>query len=109
VSRSTILSMAPDNTSDSGADRPPDQPLDLPQFQVLSDLSTDDPHWRRTTLISALLTTTAATGARHTRGRRRLALVIAAVVFSVPTLSLALMVSIAVALRHFDRDYASNS
>jgi hypothetical protein len=101
--------MAPDNTSDSSADRPRDQPLDLPGVPVLGNLSTDDPHWRRTTLISALLTATAATGARHTRGRRRLALGIAAVVFSLPALSLALMVSIAVVLRHLDRKYATNS
>jgi hypothetical protein len=101
--------MAPDNASDSGADRPRGHAPDLPGFPILSNLSTDDPHWRRTTLISALLTATTATGARHTNGRRRLAFAIAAVVFSLPALSLALMVGIAVVLRHLDRKYDTNS
>jgi hypothetical protein len=89
--------MAADGSSDSDSDRRRDQPLDLPGFPILSNLSTDDPHWRRAILISALLPATAATGARDTRGRTRLGLAIAAVVFSLPALSLALMVSVAVA------------
>jgi hypothetical protein len=100
--------MAADNSSDSSADRLRDQPPGLSGFRIRSNLSTDDPHWRRTTVISALLTATAATGARHTRGRRRRGLAIAAVVFSLPALSLALMVSVAAALRHLDRKYAAN-
>jgi hypothetical protein len=103
------LSTAPDNASDARAERPRDHPLDLPGFPILSNLSTDDPHWRRTTLISARLTATAATGARHTSGRRRRALTIAAVAFSLPARSLALMVSIAVVLRHLDREHVAKN
>jgi hypothetical protein len=96
----TIETVMPsDNTRQSGTDRPHDHPVDMPGFPILENLSTDDAHWRRTTLASVLLAATAANGARHTEGPTRIVLALAALLCILPALSLALMTGVALLLR----------
>lgn len=99
--------MPSDSAPDPSAKRPRNQLGALPGFPITENLSTDDPHWRRTTLASVLLAATAATGARHTQGPTRLTLALAAVLCALPALSLALMIAIATLLRHLDRGHAN--
>jgi hypothetical protein len=101
--------MPPDNARQPSTDRPHDRPVELPGFPILENLSSDDPHWRRTTLASVLLAATAATGARHTQGPTRLILALAALLCVLPALSLALMTGIALLLRQLDRTPANSS
>jgi hypothetical protein len=101
--------MPPGKASESSPDRPDDQPDDLPGFPILENLSTDDPHWRRTTLASVLLAVTAATGARHAKGPTRLVLALAAMICVLPALSLAIMIGIAFLMRQLDRRHANTT
>jgi hypothetical protein len=95
--------------SDSASQSRTDSQRDLPGFTILENLSTDDPHWRRTTLASVLLAATAATGARQTEGLTRLVLALAAVLCVLPALSLAVMIGIALLLRRFDEPHANGT
>jgi hypothetical protein len=101
--------MPSDNARQSSTDRPHDHPVDLPGFPILENLSTDDPHWRRTTLASVLLAATAATSARQTEGPTRLVLALAALLCVLPALSLALMTGVALLLCQLDRTPANSS
>jgi hypothetical protein len=79
------------------------KPVPLPGFRVLDNLSTDDPHWRRTTIASVVLSAAAAAGARRRHGVPRALLSLAAVLCSLPALSLAAMVTVALLLRRLER------
>ena len=95
--------MPPDYLSKPTVKRLRDLPVDLPGHPVLDNLSTDDPHWRRNTLASLLLAATAAAGARHSAGRIRLILAVAAGLSALPALSLGLMTGLALLLRRLER------
>jgi hypothetical protein len=85
---------------------PREETPDLPGFHVIGDLYTDDPHWRRATVFSVLLSALAGAGARRAHGPVRVVLTLAAVVFLLPALSLALLVGIALLLRRLGDDLA---
>jgi hypothetical protein len=74
------------------------------QFHIIAGLSTDDPHWRMTTVVSVLLGSAAGAWARRADGPARLVLALAAIVLLLPALSLAAMIAIALWLRRSARE-----
>jgi hypothetical protein len=94
----------PPDAPESSTKRPRNQPAALPGFPITENLSTDDPHWRRTTLASVLLAATAAIGARHTQGPTRVILALAAVLCALPAVTFALMIAIALSHDLTDAD-----
>lgn len=77
-----------------------------PKFHIIAGLSTDDPHWRRTTLVSVLLAAATGTAARRADGPARVALALATIVLLLPTISLAAMSALALLLKRRDREPA---
>jgi hypothetical protein len=87
-----------------------DEPgMEAPEFHVIAGLSTDDPHWRRTTVISVLLGAVAGAGARRANGPARPILALTALVLLLPAISLAAMIGIALLLKRLDREPAENA
>jgi hypothetical protein len=79
-----------------------------PEFHVVAGLSTDDPHWRITTVVSVLLASAAAAGARRADGPARFVLALAAIVLLLPAISLAAMIALALLLKRLDREPAQD-
>jgi hypothetical protein len=73
------------------------------EFHIVANLSTDDPHWREVTVVSALLGSATAVWARRTTGPARLILTVLAAVLSLPALSLAAMVGLALLVQRLER------
>ena len=96
---------------DSGS-RPPNadelQDSQAPEFHIIAGLSTDDPHWRRTTVVSVLLAGAAGAGAWRADGPARVVLALAAIVLLLPTISLAAMIALALLLKRLDREPAQD-
>jgi hypothetical protein len=90
--------------------RPPNtdelQDSQPPEFHVIAGLSTDDPHWRSTTVVSVLLAAATGTAARRADGPARVVLALAAIVLLLPTISLAAMIAVALLLKRLDRESA---
>jgi hypothetical protein len=80
-----------------------------PEFHIVASLSTDDPHWRKTTILSVLLATAAGAGARRTHGPARLILALAAVTLLLPVISLASMIALAFLLKRLEREPAQDA
>jgi hypothetical protein len=75
-----------------------------PQFHIIASLSTDEPHWRRNTLVWGLLAAAAGAGARRTHGPARLILALAAITLLLPVISLASMTALALLLKRLERE-----
>jgi hypothetical protein len=78
---------------------------DSREFHIVANLSTDDAHWREVTLASVFLGSATALWARRTTGPARLILTLLAAVLSLPALSLASMVGIALLLQRLERKH----
>jgi hypothetical protein len=87
-----------------------DEPQDAPpaEFHIIGGLSTDDPHWRRDTVVCLLLAVAAGRGARRADGPARFMLALVAIVLMVPAISLAAMIAFALLLKRFDRQVAQD-
>ena len=85
------------------------QDPDSREFHIVANLSTDDPHWREVTLASAFLGSATALWARRTTGPARLILTLLAAVLSLPALSLAAMVGIALLLQRLERKHRNRT
>ena len=83
------------------------QDLKAPQFHIIANLSTDDPHWRMKGVISVLLAAAAGAGARRADGPARLALAVAAVVLLLPAISLVSMIGLALLFKRLGRQHAA--
>jgi hypothetical protein len=81
----------------------------LPGYHVIAGLSTDDPHWRRNTVVCVLLATAAGAGARRTDGPARIILALVAIVVLLPVISLIAMIAIALVLKRLEREPAQYS
>lgn len=79
-----------------------------PEFHVVAGLSTDDPHWRRTTVVSVLLAAATGTAAWRVDGPARAVLALAAIVLLLPTIFLAAMIALALLLKRLDRERAQD-
>jgi hypothetical protein len=79
-----------------------------PEFHIIAGLSTDDPHWRRTTVVSALLAAAMGTAGWRADGAARAVLAFAAIVLLLPTISLAAMIALALLLKRLDRERAQD-
>jgi hypothetical protein len=80
-----------------------------PEFHIVASLSTDDPHWRRTTILSVLLATAAGGGARRTHGPARLILALAAAALLLPSISLASMIALGLLLKRLGRERSQDA
>jgi hypothetical protein len=78
------------------------------EFHIIVGLSTDDPHWRTTTVVSVLLAGAAGTGARRADGPARLILALAAIVLLLPAISLTAMIALALLLKRLEREPAQH-
>jgi hypothetical protein len=79
-----------------------------PEFHIIVGLSTDDPHWRRTTVVFVLLASATGTAARRADGLARVVLALAAIVLLLPTISLAAMIGLELLLKRLDREPAQD-
>jgi hypothetical protein len=79
-----------------------------PEFHVIAGLSTDDPHWRRTTVASVLLAAATGTAARRADGPARVVLALAAIVLLLPAISVTAMIALALLLKRLDREPAQD-
>jgi hypothetical protein len=79
------------------------------EFHIVGNLSTDDPHWRGVTVASALLGSATALWARRTSGPARLILTVLAAVLSLPALSLASMIGLALLLQRLERKHRDDA
>ena len=82
---------------------------EAPEFHIIAGLSTDDPRWQRTTVISLLLGGVAGAGARRANGSARPILAPVALVLLLPAISLASMIGIQLLLKRLDREQAENA
>lgn len=72
-------------------------------YRIIGSLTTDDPHWRRRGVISALSAAAAAAGAWRTDGATRPMLGGGALLPALPAVSLASMIAIALLAKRLDR------
>jgi hypothetical protein len=79
------------------------------EFHIVANLSTDDPHWRGVTVASAFLGSATALWARRTSGPARLILTLLAAVLSLPALSLASMIGLALLLQRLERKHRDDA